>query len=372
MITLEQLQLQTYTVLGLTFLLATAAGVLFHRSHFCTMGAISDWVIMGDKTRAKQWGLAMAVAVLGFGLMAWRGWVSPLNTIYASSQLMWLSLLWGGVLFGVGMVLGSGCASKSLIRLGGGNLKSLVVLMAMGISALATLRGLTAVWRVNSIDQVTVGTGPGPFVGQWLAAGTGTALPLAWLIAACVFSGLLFLWVFKDRQPIARSIIVSGAGIGAIVVALWWVSGVMGFVPEHPETLESVFLATSSGRMESMSFTAPVAYWWDAFMYFSDGSKRLTLGMAVVAGLLLGAFCSALLQGTFRWEGFTQTSDLGMHLLGGSLMGMGGVMAMGCTVGQGLSGLSTLSLGSFIAVLGTALGAVLALQWQLHRAESSL
>jgi uncharacterized membrane protein YedE/YeeE len=123
--------------------------------------------------------------------------------------------------------------------------------------------------------------------------------------------------------------------------------------------------------MESMSFTAPVAYWWDSLMYFSDGSKRLTLGMAVVAGLLMGAFSSARLQGTFRWEGFTQTSDLGMHLLGGTLMGMGGVLAMGCTVGQGLSGLSTLSLGSFIAVLGIVSGAFLGLQWQLRRADSS-
>jgi uncharacterized membrane protein YedE/YeeE len=370
-ITLEQLQIQTLTVLGLAFLLATAAGVLFHRSHFCTMGAISDWVLMGDTTRAKQWVLAVAVAVLGFGLMAWRGWINPLNTIYANSQLTWLSLLSGGVLFGVGMVLGSGCASKSLIRLGGGNLKSLVVLMAMGISALATLRGLTAVWRVNSIDQVTVGTGPGPFMGQWLAAASGWALPLAWLTAACVFSGVLFLWVFRDRHLMTWPSIVSGAGTGALVVALWWVSGVLGFVPEHPETLEAVFLATASGRMESMSFTAPVAYWWDSLMYFSDGSKRLTLGMAVVAGLLMGAFGSARLQGTFRWEGFTQTSDLGMHLLGGTLMGMGGVLAMGCTVGQGLSGLSTLSLGSFIAVLGIVSGAFLGLQWQLRRADSS-
>ncbi|MEK7344077.1 MAG: YeeE/YedE family protein [Pseudomonadota bacterium] len=368
--TLAQLQLQTHTVLGLTFLLASMAGVLIHRSHFCTMGAISDWVIMGDHTRAKQWALAVAVAMGGFGLMAWSGWISPLNTIYASSQLTWLSLLSGGLLFGAGMVLSSGCPSKSLIRLGAGNLKSLVVLMAMGISALATMRGLTAVWRVNAMDQVTLGTGPGPFVGQWLASASGWALSLSWLISACVVSGLLLFWIFKDRQPMAWSFVLSGVGMGAVVVALWWVSGVGGFVPEHPETLEPVFLATASGRMESMSLTAPVAYWWDAFMYFSDGSKRVTLGMAVVLGLLAGALGSALLQGTFRWDGFTQTSDLTRHLLGGTLMGMGGVMALGCSVGQGLSGLSTLSLGSFIATLGMVLGAVAVLQWQLHRAQA--
>ena len=370
-ITLEQLQHQSDGVLGLTLLVASWAGWLLHRSHFCTMGAISDWVIMGDRTRAKQWMLAIAVAILGFGLMSWMGWISPLNTIYASAQLPWLSLLFGGLLFGSGMVMGSGCASKSLIRLGAGNLKSLVVLMAMGISALAAMRGLTAVWRTNTLDLVQLPTGPGPFVGQWLASGTGWTLPQAGLVAACVVCGLLLLWIFKTGPALPTSTLLSGVGVGAAVVALWWISGVMGFVPEHPETLDATFLTTASGRMESMSLTAPVAYWGDAFMYFSDGTKRVTLGMATALGLLVGAFVSARLQGTFRWEGFTQTADLAWHLCGGALMGLGGVMAMGCTIGQGLSGLSTLSLGSFIAVLGIVLGAVLTLQWQLRRAEAA-
>jgi uncharacterized membrane protein YedE/YeeE len=371
-ISLEQLQLQTYWILGLTFLLATVAGALFHRSHFCTMGAISDWVIMGNNTRAKQWAMAISVAVLGFGLLTLRGDISPLKTIYASAQLSWLSLLLGGFLFGLGMVLGSGCASKSLVRLGGGNLKSLVVLMAMGISALATLRGLTAVWRVNTLDRVSIGTGPGPFVGQWLASVTDWGLPLAAFVSAGVVSTLIFFWVFKDRQALSWPHAGSGAVIGALVVGLWWVSGVLGFVPEHPETLEPVFLASASGRMESMSLTAPVAYWWDALMYFSDGGKKLTLGMVTALGLLLGAWAHACWQGAFRWEGFKQTEDLVLHLLGGTLMGMGGVLAMGCTMGQGLSGLSTLSLGSFMAVSGILGGAVVALKWQLRRTEASL
>ena len=371
MITPEQLQLQTQWVLGLGFVLALWAGVLFHRSHFCTMGAISDWFLMGDSTRAKQWALAVAVAIWGFGLMAWLGWISPLNTIYANPQLPWASLLLGGALFGVGMVLGSGCASKSLIRLGAGNLKSLVVLLAMAIAGLATLRGLLAVWRVNSIDQVAVGTGPGPFVGQWLVQASGLSQPVAWLVSASVLSGLIVLWVFSGRQAMGRAYVLSGAGVGLIVLALWWVSGVWGFVPEHPETLEAVFLGTASGRMESISMTAPLAQWLDALLYYSDGSKRLSLGMSTALGLLLGAFGSAQWQGSFRWEGFSQTSDLALHLLGGSLMGIGGVMAMGCTLGQGLSGLSTLSLGSGIAVLGIVLGAVAALQWQMWRAQTA-
>jgi uncharacterized membrane protein YedE/YeeE len=113
-----------------------------------------------------------------------------------------------------------------------------------------------------------------------------------------------------------------------------------------------------------------VAYLWDALMYFSDGSKKLSLGMVMALGLLVGSWAHARWQGTFRWEGFTKTDDLALHLLGGTLMGFGGVLAMGCTLGQGLSGLSTLSLGSFIAVLGIVAGAVAALQWQLRRAEA--
>ncbi len=361
--------MQTLLVLGLTFLLATATGVLFHRSHFCTMGAISDGVVMGDFTRARQWVLAVAVAALGFGFMAWRGWINPFNTIYAGSHLSWLSLLLGGAFFGSGMVLGSGCVSKSLIRLGAGNLKSLVVLMAVGISALAAMRGLVAIWRVNSLDQVTVGTGAGPFLGQWLSSFTGVSQPSAWLLAACLFSGVLCLWVFKDRQLLRWSWVLPGVALGAVVVAFWGIAGVVGFVAEHPETLEPVFLASSSGRMEAISLTAPVALWWDALMYFSDGSKRFTIGMMTVLGLALGSFISAKKQGTFRWEGFTKTSDLALHLLGGCLMGVGGVMALGCTVGQGLSGLSTLSLGSFIAVSGMVLGAVVTLHWQMRSAQ---
>ena len=190
----------------------------------------------------------------------------------------------------------------------------------------------------------------------------------AWLLAAVLFAGLLCLWVFKDRQTLQRSTLFSGAGIGALVVALWWVSGVLGYVPEHPDTLEPLFLTTQSARMEALSFTAPVGYWLDAFMYYSDGSKRLTWGMVTVAGVVLGACGSALQQGSFRWEGFTQRADLVRHLVGGALMGTGGVLAMGCTFGQGLTGLSTLSLGSMLSVLGIFAGTWGALQWQMRQA----
>ena len=370
MITLAALQTQSLLVLGLSFLLALLAGAVLHRSHFCTMGALSDFFVMGDSTRLRQWVLAVAVAMAGFGVMTWLGWISPLNTLYASPQLNVLTLGLGGILFGVGMVLASGCVSKSLTRLGAGNLKSLVVLMAMGIAALATMRGLPAVWRVQYLDAFSLPWVHGAFMGQWLMQWGGWPLNVACALAALGVFAAMLVWVFNDVRFRQRRHWLPGLYVGALVLGLWWVSGVLGFVPEHPETLEAVYLTTASGRMEAISMTAPVAMWWDALMYFSDGGKRITMGMVLVPGLLLGSWLSARVEGSFRWEGFTQTSDLVLHLLGGALMGVGGVMAMGCTFGQGLSGLSTLNGGSMLAVSGIVLGAWLALQWQMRRAEA--
>ena len=165
---------------------------------------------------------------------------------------------------------------------------------------------------------------------------------------------------------------MTGALIGGLVAALWWVSGVLGHVAEHPETLEEVFLVTNSQRMESFTFVAPMAYTLDWFMFFSDKSKVLTLGIVACLGVVLGSAVMALATRTFRWEGFVSTEDTAWHLLGAVLMGVGGVTAMGCTIGQGLSGISTLSLGSFLSVAGVVLGAQAALKMQMWRLERSI
>jgi hypothetical protein len=369
-ISLADVQAQSQWVLGLSFVLAVLAGGVLHRSHFCTMGALSDIFLMGNRTRLRQWVLAVAVAILGFGAMVGLGLISPQNTIYANTSLSFVSLGLGGLLFGAGMVLASGCISKTLTRLGAGNLKSLVVLLVVGVSALATLRGLPAVWRVRELDPISFPLHHGAFVSQWVMDWTGLSLATAAGVSACGAGAALLFWVFKDAPFRSLRDAWPGLALGSFVVAAWWVSGVLGFVPEHPETLDAVFLTTASARMEAVSMTAPVALWWDAWMYFSDGSKRLTLGMVWVPGLIFGSFLSARHEGSFRWEGFTQTPDLVSHLLGGLLMGVGGVMAMGCTFGQGLSGLSTLSWSSMLAVAGMVLGAWLTFQWQIRSAEA--
>ena len=220
----DEVQQLVFLVQGPSFALSLLAGILVHRGHFCTMGAISDWVVMRYATRLRQWALAVAVATAGFGLMAWLGWISPLSTIYASSQLAWLSALLGGAMFGIGMVLASGCSSKSLVRLAAGNLKSLVVLLAMAVSALAAMRGLTAVWRVHGLDTVAIHLPYGPFVGQWISAFFALDLRTGLGISAALVSMLLLGWVVIDRRFHTVFNWATGAGLGLLVVALWWVS----------------------------------------------------------------------------------------------------------------------------------------------------
>jgi uncharacterized membrane protein YedE/YeeE len=184
-----------------------------------------------------------------------------------------------------------------------------------------------------------------------------------------VLGAMLLLAVWRHKDFWTFDNFLAGVGVGSLVVILWWVSGHLGFVPEHPETLDSVYLATSSGRMEALSFTAPVAHALDWLMFYSDQSKVLTTGVTAVVGVVVGSAISAVWQRTFRWEGFADPRDLGQHLIGAVLMGIGGVTAMGCTIGQGLSGISTLSLNSVMALAAILLGAVVSLRQQAARME---
>lgn len=354
-------------VLLAAFAVGAAFGAIAQRSHFCTMGALADLVVMGDDTRLRMWALAIAVATLGFTTMALLGWVDARATVYARPQLIWLSNLVGGLLFGVGMVLASGCGGKTLVRVGGGNLKSLVVFCVLGLASYATLRGLTAVWRVSSVDLVALTLPTAQDLPSLLALASGVDRQV-WVAGVGGGIGLALLgWALARPQGRQAETLLGGLGIGATVVALWWVSGRLGFVAEHPLTLEPTFLATNTRSLESFTFVAPIAYALDWVILYSDANKLLTLGITSVAGVVAGSAVAALLSGSFRWEGFAGTEDTANHVVGAALMGVGGVTAFGCTVGQGLTGVSTLSLGSYLAVAGIVGGALLALRYQAWR-----
>ena len=356
-------------VLSAAFALSVLFGAITQRTHFCTMGAVSDVVNMGDWTRMRQWGLAMGVAMIGFAAMAFTGLIDPAKTIHASNRWLWLSALVGGSLFGFGMVLASGCGSKTLVRVGGGSLKSLVVLLVMGLAAFATLKGITAVVRVATVDQVAVEFTTIANLPHLAAAAFGLKPAITGLVLGLALGGALVVWALSGPEFLRADNLVSGLGIGAIIVAMWWVSGHLGFVAEHPETLNEVFLATNSGRAEAMSFVAPIAYTLDWLLFFSDKSKALTLGVVSVFGVIAGSSVMALWGGVFRWEGFGGTEDVANHLAGAVLMGVGGVTAMGCTIGQGLTGVSTLSATSFVALAAIVAGAVAAFKYQVWRLE---
>ncbi|KPF59080.1 transporter [beta proteobacterium AAP51] len=359
-------------VLWASFILAVIFGAVAQRSRFCTMGAIADVVNMGDWERARMWALAVAVAVLGFNGMVALGWVQAANSIYAAPRVLWLSALVGGAMFGFGMVLASGCGSKNLLRLGSGNLKALVVVVVLGLAAFATMRGITGVLRVNTVDRVAFELPTGQDLPSLLAAASGLPAGTWALGLGAALALLLVLWVLSKPEGRHGEVLLGGMGVGAVIVATWWVSGVLGYVAEDPNTLEEAFLATNSRRMESLSMMAPVGFTLDWLLFFSDTSKLLTLGIVSVVGLPLGACIVSVLDRSFRWEGFGSVEDLANHLAGGALMGVGGVTALGCTVGQGLSGISTLSLGSFIALGGIVLGAMGALRYQNWRLERML
>jgi uncharacterized membrane protein YedE/YeeE len=352
-------------------LLGLAFGAVANRTNFCTMGAVSDVVNMGSWGRMRMWLLAIAVAILGTHALQLAGLVDLSKAIYARPNFTWLSYILGGFLFGVGMTLGSGCGSKTLVRLGGGSLKSVVVFVFFGIAAYMTLKGLFAIWRTAWIDPVAVDLAARglprsdlPTLVSTLAGWNPRSAELGVALAAAL--GLL-VFVFKDREfRTSFDHVLGGTVVGLTIVGGWYVTGHLGY-GENPQTLEDTFFGTNSHTIESLSYTAPVGYTLELLMLWSDKSLGITFGIAAVAGIVLGSFAYAVGSRTFRWEGFAGPEDTANHVIGGILMGFGGVTALGCTVGQGLSGLSTLAAGSILAFFAIVAGAAATMKWQYWR-----
>jgi uncharacterized protein len=353
--------LQSHIVWSI-FALGLALGALMQKSNFCTMGAVSDIVNMGDWTRMRMWLCAIAIAILGTQGLAAMGWLDLSKSFYTAGKMPWLSNLIGGLFFGLGMVLASGCGSKTLVRIGGGSLKSLVVFITLGLFAYMTMKGIFAVIRVASVDQVYLDLGKNQDLPSLIGAAPGVRVAIAAAVALPMIMFALLGKEFRRAEPLLTSLL-----IGLAVIAFWYVSGKMGYIAEDPESLQERFLGTNSGKPESFSFVAPIAYTLELFMFWSDKSKLFTVGITATLGMIVGSFLISVLTRQFRWEGFRDAEDTANHLVGAALMGIGGVTALGCTVGQGLSGVSTLALGSFIAFSGIILGALLGFKYQTWR-----
>jgi hypothetical protein len=353
------------------FALAFVFGAVANRTNFCTMGAVSDVVNMGSWGRMRMWLLAIAVAILGTHALQLAGLIDLGKSLYVRPNFTWLSYVLGGFLFGVGMTLGSGCGSKTLVRLGGGSLKSLVVFFFLGIAAYMTLKGLFAIWRANWIDPVALDLSarhlPRQDLPTLISAVTGAILPTVEAIVAFAVAAALLAFVFKDREfRTSFDHVLGGTVVGLVIVGGWYITGHVGFA-ENPETLEDTFFGTNSRTIESLSFTAPVGYALELLMLWSDKSLTVTFGIAATLGIIAGSFAYAIVSRTFRWEGFAGAEDTANHVIGGILMGFGGVTALGCTIGQGLSGFSTLAVGSILVFAAIIAGAALTMKFQYWR-----
>ena len=353
------------------FCVAFVFGLVAQRSNFCTMGAVSDIVNMGDWNRMRMWLAIIAVAILGANGLQLAGLIDLSKTIYTSPKFIWLSAIVGGLCFGFGMTLASGCGSKTLLRIGGGSLKSLVVFVVLGLSAYMTLKGLFGVWRVALLDPFAITLGGNQDLPA-LAARTGLLDKRSAQVAiSLAIAGALLAFALKSRDFRTPDNLASSIIIGLMIGAGWYVSGALGYIAEDPKTLEEAFVATNSGRMESLSYVAPIAYTLELLMFWSDKSRVVTFGIASTLGIVSGGLAWALISRSFRWEGFRDAEDTANHLVGAVLMGFGGVTALGCTVGQGITGLSTLALGSFVAFGAIIAGSLAAFRYQIWRVGRS-
>jgi hypothetical protein len=236
----------------------------------------------------------------------------------------------------------------------------------LGLVAYMTMRGVFGVFRVNVLEKAVITLPGGQDIPALLSA-AGMDPRTALLLSVFAIGGGLTVASLAKRDFWTLDNLLGGLGIGLTVVAAWYVSGHVGYLAEHPETLEEAFLTTNSGRMESLSFVAPQAYTLELLMLWSDTSRTMTFGIASALGVIAGSCAWALLSRSFRWEGFASIEDTASHLLGAALMGFGGIVAMGCTIGQGISGFSTLALGSIITFLAIVAGAAAMLKFQYWR-----
>ena len=353
--------LTNFVVLG-GLVVGLVLGVVGQATRFCVRGAIADWVVFRGPARLASWLLAVGVGAVCVQVLISTGLLDATRTVAWSDRLVWLSYLVGGLLFGYGMILCGGCPQRCLVKAGSGSLKAAVVLVILSIVALMTLRGAFAGVRAQYLDSVALTLAGPQDVGGILSRTFGVdAASLRWTLSLLLLSAVVaFAW--RVRRSMDAAHWVGGVAVGLLLAAAFFLTGGIGFLPEHPQTLEPTWLGTQSRRPEGLSFSAPLAGALDLLTMWSDRATVATFGVTMMLGVLIGSHVSARLRGEFRLESFTTPKDLASHAAGATLMGFGGVTALGCSVGNGVTGLALLSVGSAVAVAGIVVGACLALK----------
>ncbi len=361
----------TMQILTISFVIALLMGAVSAHTNFCTMGAISDWVNMGSLNRLRAWFLAMGIAIFGVTLLEFADLldISQSWLPYNSSRFAWPRYLLGGLMFGIGMTLASGCIMRNLIRLGGGNLKSLCVLAVVAICAWAmmhtTLYGnLFAGW----INTLTIELKQWQLPDQRIPGllGIDASQSIAKLLTGLVLATTFLAFCLKSR-PFRQHIHaqISGTIIGLGIICGWALTaspiGQLWF-----EDAQFQAVIPPAVGVQSYSFISPFG---DLIVLAGNPSNGhlLTFALAGVLGIFVGSLVYYIASGKFRLEWFPSIKDAMQHLTGAALMGIGGVLSLGCTIGQGLTGISTLSIGSFLTTASIILGAALTMKITLYR-----
>jgi uncharacterized membrane protein YedE/YeeE len=329
-------------------LIGFVIGFAARRGRLCTFGALEDAFIGGNFRRLKVLALALGLAVLITQILILSGALWPEVIRYTPSRLPFLGILLGSVMFGFGMALCGTCAFGTLVRLGGGDLRSLVVFLVFAVAALATLRGFLSDVRITHLEAVSLAMPGGvqsdvAALASWVF-GTGLRPVLALAIPMA-----LAFWAMRKRELFETPrLLSSGLLLGGGVAAGWIVTGAMA----DPMALVV--------QPVSLTFVAPVA---DAIhLVVLSGSAGFDFGVASVIGVAAGSFAASKVHDEFRWETYDDHREMKRHLSGAILMGAGGVLAGGCTIGQGLTAGSVLAVSWLPAVAGMAAGA----RWGLH------
>ncbi|MBL8470700.1 MAG: YeeE/YedE family protein [Rhodocyclaceae bacterium] len=359
-----------HAVLGAAFAMAAIMGAVVHRTHFCTMGAVSDWVNFGDSGRLRAWLLAIAVAMLGLAGLEASGLVQLDGTTfppYRSPEFNWARHVAGGLMFGTGMTLASGCGNRTLVRLGAGNLKSLVVLAVAAACAYLFMwgdgyaRAVQPLLAPLSVDLTANGKS-GQTLGDLFGMNNAkTGLVLGVALLAAIFANRQF-----RRSP---EHLLGGLTVGLAVAAAWYLTaGAPGLAWQ--EWAQFADQPPQRVAPQSYTFISPLG---DTVHWLGKplDLRRIDFGMLAAAGVVFGGFVHALFTRTLRFEWFASGADVMRHVCGAALMGSGGVIGLGCTIGQGVSGVSTLALGSFLTLAAIITGAAATMKfeyWRLMRA----
>jgi len=366
------MEITTYMLL-IAFGIAFVMGAVVNKTNFCTMGAVSDWVNMGDKNRLRSWMLAIAVALIGVLILEGTSMASVDSTLppYRAEGFAWLRFIIGGMAFGIGMTLASGCGNKTLIRIGGGNAKSIVVLIIAGMfayfmSKTSFYEVLFHPWVVATTIDLSSYDINSQDLGALASAVTGQEVETSRSVFGAIFSIILIGIIFKSSEFRKQyEHIFSGLVVGSAVIAAWYFTG-GSLGDEWKETAEFLDEVPVGVATQSFTFINPMG---ETFFYAMSPSNTLLIsfGMAALAGVIVGSFVYALFSGSFRFEWFSSINDFLQHLVGATLMGIGGVLAMGCTIGQGITGVSTLSIGSMLALVSIVFGSALTMKIQYYK-----